>query len=280
MKVLSFTIALAVLFIAGGALAQSPDSFIVESVNATPGDTIAISVYLRNTQFSVAGFTMRIILQDSTYTNFVAASRGSAVFDFDYFNVILNDGTIRISGIADLPGGNSPPLLPIGIHEMANLSVAISELAPLGESDSVLFMDDSLPPDRDNSISDSTGYINEVPSLIGGVILFETQSGIDEDPVDLPARVKLNQSYPNPFNARTRISFALAHEEKNVKLEVYDIMGRRVNSFFWDYLFAGEHYVIWDASNENGELLTSGVYFYRLALSGVLADSKRMILLK
>lgn len=280
MKALSFTIALAVLIIAGAAFAQSPDSFIVESVNATPGDTIAVSVYLRNTQFSVAGFTMRIILQDSTYTNFVAASRGAAVFDFDYFNAVLSDGTIRIAGIADLPGGNSPPLLAMGIHEMANLSVAISELAPLGESDSVLFMDDSLPPDRDNSISDSTGYINEVPSLVGGVILFETQSGIDADPVDLPSRVKLDQSYPNPFNARTNISFTLAHEEKNVTLEVYDLMGRRVDSFFWDHLSAGEHYVIWDARNENGELLTSGVYFYRLALSGMIADSKRMILLK
>jgi len=279
MKALSFTITIAVLLMVGGALAQSPDSFIVESVNATPGDTVAVSVYLRNTQFSVAGFTMRIILQDSTYTNFVAASRGSAVVDFDYFNVILNAGTIRISGIADLPGGGSPPLLPMGIHEMANLSVAISELAPLGESDSVLFMDDSLPPDRDNSISDSTGYINEVPSLIGGVILFETQSGVD-DPIELPSRVDLKQNYPNPFNARTRISFTLAQEEKNVKLDIYDIMGRRVNGFFWNHLFAGDHYVTWDAKDESGELLTSGVYFYRLALSGVFADNKRMILLK
>jgi hypothetical protein len=279
MKALNFTTLFLVLVLITGAYGQSPDSFIVENVNSLPGDTVSISIYMHNTQFSVAGFTMRFVLQDSAFTHFIGASRGAAVFDFDYFNVILNDGTIRVSGIADLPGGGSPPLLSPGIHEMVNVAVVIDELAPGGESDSIIFMDDSLPPDRDNSISDSTGYINEVPTLIGGVILFDTQSGID-DPVELPSRVELFQNYPNPFNAKTRISFILAQEEKNVKLNIYDVMGRRVNGFFWDYLLAGEHYVIWNGKNDSGELLTSGIYFYRLVLSGLLAEGKSMTLLK
>jgi hypothetical protein len=279
MKALNFTTLFLVLVLITGAYGQSPDSFIVENVNPLPGDTVSISIYMHNTQFSVAGFTMRFILQDSAFTHFIAASRGVAVFDFDYFNAILNNGTIRVSGIADLPGGNSPPLLAVGYHEMVRVSVVVDELAPVGESDSIIFMDDSLPPDRDNSISDSTGYINEVPTLIGGIIIFDTQSGID-DPVELPSRVELFQNYPNPFNAKTRISFILAQEDKNVKLDIYDIMGRQVNGFFWNYLLAGEHYVIWDGKNNSGELLTSGIYFYRLALSGLIAESKRMTLLK
>lgn len=279
MKALNFATLFLVLVLISGAFGQSPDSFKVENVNPLPGDTVAVTIYMHNTQFSVAGFTMRIVLQDSVFTHFLAASRGASIFDFDYFNSIVSDGTIRASGIADLPGGGSPPLLSPGVHEMVTVSVVIDESAPLGESDSILFMDDSLPPDRDNSISDSTGYINEVPTLIGGIIIIETQSGIN-DPVELPYKVELFQNYPNPFNARTRISFTLAQREKNVKLGIYDIMGRQVNGFFWNYLLAGEHYIVWDGKDRNGDLLASGIYFCRLALSDFIVESKRMTLLK
>lgn len=279
MKALHFTTLIWISILVVGASGQSPDSFIVENVNAIPGDTVSVSLYLRNSQFSVGGFTMRFVLFDSTYTNFVSISEGSDVVNFDHFYGILHEGTCRVSAIADLPGGSSPPPLPIGFHEVVRVAVAISEFAPIGGSDSILFMNDSLPPDRDNSISDSTGYINVVPTLVGGIIIFESQSGMDE-PVELPSRVELYQNYPNPFNSNTRISFSLAYEEINIKLAIYDIMGRQVNGFFWNYLPAGEHYVGWDGKNKNGELLTSGIYFYRLALAGLIAESKRMTLLK
>ena len=280
MKRLNLTILILGMLLSTGVFAQSPDSFIVENSMALPGDSVSISIFLRNTQFSVAGFTMRIILFDSTYTNFFAVSRGSAAVGFDYFNAIIRDGTVKISGIADLPGGNSPPLLPMGYHEVVRVFVAISELAPAGGSDSIIFMDDSLPPDRDNSISDSTGYINEVPTLVGGIILFESQVGIADDPVDLPFRVGLFQNYPNPFNAVTKMSFMLAFEAENVKLDIHDIMGREVSDFFWSNLSAGEHSVIWDAKNKSGEPLSSGIYFYRLILSDTVVSRKSMTLLK
>jgi hypothetical protein len=185
-----------------------------------------------------------------------------------------------VSGIADLPGGNSPPLLPIGYHELVRISVAIDDYTPIGLTDSILFMSDTLPPDRDNSISDSTGYINEIPTLVGGVIVFEMQSSIDEIPVELPFKADLFQNYPNPFNAETRISFSLADDASNIKLDIYDVMGREVESFIWDYLSSGEHHVIWNGKNKSGEPLTSGVYFYRLILSDSIIDRKSMTLLK
>ncbi|UCE67270.1 MAG: T9SS type A sorting domain-containing protein [Candidatus Zixiibacteriota bacterium] len=280
MKSINLTALILGLLLASGVFAQSPDSFVVEDSCAMPGDTVSVSIYLRNTQFSVAGFTMRFVLIDSFYTSFIAVSRGIAVAGFDYFNAILNDGNCRISGIADLPGGNSPPLLPAGYHEMVRVSVEISEFAPVGGSDSILFLDDSLPPDRDNSISDSTGYINEVPTLDGGIIIFDAQSGIDDNPIELPSRARLFQNYPNPFNAETRISFALVDEAGNIELDIFDTMGREVKSYFWNGLYAGEHYVIWDGMNKDGESLTSGVYFYRLILSNSIIDRKSMTLLK
>lgn len=280
MKIMKLTLLILILLTFSGAFAQSPDSFIVEDNYTLPGDTASISIYMRNTQFSVAGFTMRFVLMDSSLATFIAVSRGSAVMSFDYFNAVINDGTCRVSGIADLPGGNSPPLLSAGYHEMVRVFVAVNELAPVGESDSILFMNDSLPPDRDNSISDSTGYINEVPTLNGGIIVFDFQSGIDDDPVELPLRVKLFQNYPNPFNVETRIGFALVDETSGIKLDIFDIMGREVKSYFWNSLFPGEHYVVWDGKSKNGESLASGIYFYRLILSNSLIDRKSMTLLK
>jgi hypothetical protein len=202
MKTLGLSLAALTIFLSFNVLAQSPDSFMVQNANGMPGDTITIPIYMHNTQFSVAGFSMRIVLKDSTHTSFIGAGRGNAVVNFEYFNVGLHSGSMRISGIADLPGGGSPPLLALGTHEMVRVSVAISEYAPLGGFDSLLFMDDSLPPDRDNSISDSTGYINEVPTLISGIIIFENQSGVDDEPAGLPVKTGLLQNYPNPFSAR------------------------------------------------------------------------------
>jgi len=196
------------------------------------------------------------------------ADRGNAVVSFDYFNAIFSDGTCKVTGIADL--GNSPPLLAPGYHEMVRVSVAISELAPIGGSDSIIFMDDSLPPDN----------INEVPTLINGAIFFELQSGIYDDPIGLPSKAELFQNYPNPFNAETRISFALMDGANNVKLDIFDIMGREVKSYLWNGLHAGDHYVIWDGENKSGEPLTSGIYFYRLILSDSVIDRKSMTLLK
>jgi hypothetical protein len=280
MRLTNLTALILGFLLAAGVLAQSPDSFFVEDSYGMPGDTISVSIYMRNTQFPVAGFTMRVVLMDSLYTNFVGVSRGIDVFDFDFFNGVLNDGTCRISGIADLPGGGSPPLLPIGVHEMARLTVAINELAPVGAFDSILFMDDSLPPDRDNSISDSTGYINEVPTLIGGSIYFDIQSSIDTEPLELPSRVQLFQNYPNPFNATTRIGFSIAEESNSVRLGIFDLTGREVKSYFWDYLYPGEHYINWNGENKSGQSLASGVYFYRLILAGLTVDRRSMTLLK
>ena len=279
MKAFGFLLFGLIILLSVNALAQSPDSFMVADAYGMPGDTVSIPVYLQNTQFSVGGFTMRIVLKDSTYTSFIGAGRGSSVLDFEYFNVGLHEGSMRVAGIADLPGGNNAPLLPIGVHEMVRVSVAISEFAPMGEYDSLLFVDDSLPPDRDNSISDSTGYINEVPTLIGGALHFETQSGVG-DQLELPERSELRQNYPNPFNAETRISFVLGKSCGQVRLDVFDVLGREVKCFLWDGLAAGEHDVVWDGRSDGGEVSASGIYFYRLSAEGILIDRRSMTLLK
>ena len=259
---------------------QSPDSLIVTNAVAPPGDTAIVSIMLHNTQFSVSGFTTRFVLLDSVNASFQRVERGADIEDFDLFNVRQSAGTCKLVGIADLPGGNITPPLPVGVNELARVFIFIEDTAPWGAIDSVLFMDDTLPPGRDNSISDSTGYINEIPTLIGGEILFDIGIGIDEFPEGVPMKMELYQSYPNPFKSETTIRFGLSVEVDEISLSIYDIVGRRVGNFYWSGLPPGQHRVIWYGVDDNGRPLASGIYFYRLEAGSLPGIVKRMTLLK
>ncbi|MBE2279372.1 MAG: T9SS type A sorting domain-containing protein [Ignavibacteriaceae bacterium] len=88
----------------------------------------------------------------------------------------------------------------------------------------------------------------------------------------------LNQNYPNPFgmgvnSANSTISLSLMSYE-NVKVQVFDINGRLVNTVFNGNLSAGEH--SFQISSEN---LSSGIYFYRI-IAGNKSDVKRMVVVR
>jgi len=97
---------------------------------------------------------------------------------------------------------------------------------------------------------------------------------VDDDFVaGLPSMTALNQNYPNPFNAHTVISFDLQNQS-NVKIEIYDILGRGVKTLINEQLPAGKHQVVWDAS-----AVSSGIYFYKLSADGY-NETRRMLLVK
>ncbi len=94
----------------------------------------------------------------------------------------------------------------------------------------------------------------------------------------LPDNYALNQNFPNPFNPRTSIRFALP-SAAHVKLEVYNILGQRVSVLLDEWREVGHHTVVWDGRDNNGRGVASGVYFYRIEAEG-FRDSKKMLLLK
>jgi hypothetical protein len=94
----------------------------------------------------------------------------------------------------------------------------------------------------------------------------------------LPVQFSLEQNYPNPFNPTTIIDFSLP-EQSHVRLDVYNIMGQKVRTLVNDARAAGAHSVIWNGSNDNGENVASGVYFYRIE-SGQFSETRKMMLLK
>ena len=89
----------------------------------------------------------------------------------------------------------------------------------------------------------------------------------------------LEQNYPNPFNPSTNISFTLPLE-KRISLKIYDALGNEVRSLIDNTAFSpGSHTVPWDATNNNGEPVTSGVYVYKL-IYGNFSKSKTMTLVR
>jgi len=87
------------------------------------------------------------------------------------------------------------------------------------------------------------------------------------------AGFELKQNYPNPFNPSTQITFYLSRQS-NVKLNVFDMLGREVAVLIDENQSPGTHHI-----NFNAEDLPSGVYFYRLQTADFL-ETKKMILAK
>ena len=91
--------------------------------------------------------------------------------------------------------------------------------------------------------------------------------------IEIPNFYSLSQNYPNPFNPSTTIKFTMPKGD-NVKLVIFDILGREVKTLVNEFKSSGSYEVNFDAST-----LSSGVYFYRLE-AGEFTDTKRMLLVK
>lgn len=89
----------------------------------------------------------------------------------------------------------------------------------------------------------------------------------------IPQDFYLYQNYPNPFNPTTTIPFGLT-EEMDVRLEVFDILGRKVQTLISEKLPAGTHTVNFDAAS-----LASGIYLYRIITDRKVRTNK-MVLIK
>jgi flagellar hook assembly protein FlgD len=86
------------------------------------------------------------------------------------------------------------------------------------------------------------------------------------------------QNYPNPFNAVTNIGFNLP-QHGQVRLQVYDLLGRSVVVLHDGFLQAGSHTIEWDGRSAAGKEMASGVYFYRLQAED-FDGTKKMLLIK
>lgn len=115
----------------------------------------------------------------------------------------------------------------------------------------------------------ASGYSSEVMSLpttgtaAGDVVRYEN---------------RLEQNVPNPFNPTTTIRYSVA-DRARVSLRIYDVSGRLVRVLADDEKSPGVYTVVWNGVNDSGQIVSSGVYFYRFE-AGSYAHTRKLVLLK
>ena len=102
------------------------------------------------------------------------------------------------------------------------------------------------------------------------------QLDIDDDFAGVAREFALYPNYPNPFNPETRIRFQLA-ENSNVRLMIYDVLGRKVRTLVSDRMDAGHHVLNWDGLNDAGTAVASGMYVYRIKAGDFIAHRKMLL---
>jgi hypothetical protein len=103
--------------------------------------------------------------------------------------------------------------------------------------------------------------------------------GVQEfDSDDLPAKCSMSHNYPNPFNPTTTIEFNLPRRS-NVSINIYNLLGQKVQQLADQQYSAGNYRVTWDGTTSERTQASTGVYFYRIETDD-FAESKKMVLLK
>lgn len=135
------------------------------------------------------------------------------------------------------------------------------------EIESEIFVDDDM---IDISLTNEIDY-----GLLNGIEIEQVTTDIDEDEDEIINKTfRLNQNYPNPFNPTTTIEYYLSRKSFTT-LKIYDALGEEVRTIVNELKQAGLHK---ETLTVDG--LSSGVYFYRLSVDGILSKTKKMVYLK
>jgi hypothetical protein len=127
-------------------------------------------------------------------------------------------------------------------------------------------------------MSQSSDEVFIVKIDIDSVVAVDTTSIFEEFDETGLADFTLYQNHPNPFNTATTISFETSTSE-SVRLEIFNILGRRVIEWRLEAQAPGLHTFRWNGLDRTGKGIPSGIYFYRVS-TGRATQTRKMVLLK
>lgn len=160
-------------------------------------------------------------------------------------------------------------LAPNQIIEIPGIVQEVPAFAPLGTYEYVAGCGDfpSNPVHRASFEFTITGPMTD------GAEDWNISGWFDDNSETIAADYIISGNYPNPFNSSTEIRYILP-ALSNVRIDIYNLLGRHVETLIDGYQQAGEHKITWDSSDR-----ASGIYFYRLN-AGDKIITGRMTLLK
>ena len=118
-----------------------------------------------------------------------------------------------------------------------------------------------------------TGY-----DIWANVLDWNNPTGIAEEMIKNVSNYQLFQNYPNPFNPSTTITYELP-KSSHVRLTVYNILGERIRVLLDKRQSSGRHQVLWNGHDEQGRMVSSGIYIYKID-TGDFQQAQKMILFR
>jgi len=199
----------------------------------------------------------------------------SRVYGFDFkFSKIDNKAKTVLIGLVssayDLKSDMAPGDEPVAYLHFTVTDARMSEVTL--EADASRAPQHTMLLIENRVVGDGREVIDFAPEFTKKTLAL--QSGV----AALPKEYSLRGNYPNPFNAKTIISFALPQESR-VTLDIYNILGQKVKTLVDGAMPAGYHNLEWDGSDHNGLGVSSGVYLYKLKADN-FTRVNRMTLLK
>ncbi|MEW5925470.1 MAG: FlgD immunoglobulin-like domain containing protein [Candidatus Zixiibacteriota bacterium] len=236
------------------------------------GGTVADLVYLLNTIVNAGMGSSKISPFAGTVRIGIDNSEG--------FYRLIYDSPENLGGLAlTLQGDNKLDIETVIRSKFEMLGMTVKSAVDGDIIRFLIYSDEGvvMPSGRHEFIEVASQYdfaIKEIQlSSVGGFVVKSTL-----DNAYLPESFTLYQNYPNPFNPTTEIMFDLS-EAASVRLTVYNLLGQEIRSLIDQTLPAGRHVAVWDACDDQGQKVASGIYFYSLD-SDAFSARKKMLLLK
>lgn len=256
--------------IVGGSYGSSGGGIACYNSNPTANNNVIFNNRALGEQANGGGFYVNhsnpIIVNSILYEN-EADSNGSEIFVEDNSTLMITYSNIQ-GGWEGEGNIDADPLF----RDPENGDFHLMSTACGDPYDSPCI--DVGHPDIIDSLLDCSWGLGTILSDMGAYGGGDSATvGIVDHQPEVPDRFGLMQNYPNPFNAMTVIRYSLP-AESDVTIEIYDILGRRIQTLFSGNRPAGSHSVIWDARD-----LPSGIYLYRID-AGQYSKTIRCLLLK
>ncbi len=179
-----------------------------------------------------------------------------ATIDVDYTGWGSEDAARPSGGAYIVYGTDSYP---------EDAGVLVYDRAKAGEGGQIVFFSFSYP-----AISDPV----EARNLLENVVAYLTSAmtSVEETTGATPS-FTLKGAFPNPFNPVTTLSFSVPTRQ-HVRLAIYDVQGRRVKTLLDGVVDGGLHEIVWNARDERGQEVASGLYFCRMTAGDIQATKK------
>ncbi len=155
-----------------------------------------------------------------------------------------------------------------GSHRFGLCDMSGSGVIPAGQGELLTIPYSGIEAAEIESFQVFDEHGNEIPAVLG----------TREKTEPLPMQYSLMQNYPNPFNPTTTINYAVP-AAGHVELIVFNVLGQKVKNLVNSEQQAGRYSVTWDATDNAGHKVATGIYFYRLK-ADEFTKTRKMALIK